>query len=165
MAGPSDDTRHDISGVGQDHRGVGIKRVLMPTAFSGVSTHTLAYARQFALRCRAHLTILCVVDPAVAPPGPFVEAEMHAREASSERFLRSHPAFFHQAAPGSQDSGFEVRFVVGEPGARIVQFARVSAVDLIVVSAHDHGLLTHVLLGSTTERVVRHAPCPVLVVR
>ena len=37
--------------------------------------------------------------------------------------------------------------------------------DLIIISTHGYTGLKHVLLGSTAERVVRHAPCPVLVVR
>ena len=47
----------------------------------------------------------------------------------------------------------------------IVDSARMLKVDLIIISTHGYTGLKHVLLGSTTERVVRHAPCPVLVVR
>jgi nucleotide-binding universal stress UspA family protein len=47
----------------------------------------------------------------------------------------------------------------------IADAARTLKVDLIIISTHGHTGLKHALLGSTTERVVRHAPCPVLVVR
>ena len=47
----------------------------------------------------------------------------------------------------------------------ITEAARTLKVDLIIISTHGYRGLKHALLGSTTERVVRHAPCPVLVVR
>jgi nucleotide-binding universal stress UspA family protein len=53
----------------------------------------------------------------------------------------------------------------GQPHTEIVEAARELGADLIVLSTHGHTGLTHALLGSTAEKVVRHAPCPVLVVR
>jgi len=56
-----------------------------------------------------------------------------------------------------------VRF--GKPFQEICDAARGLKVDLIVISTHGYTGLKHAVLGSTAERVVRHAPCPVLVVR
>ena len=53
----------------------------------------------------------------------------------------------------------------GAPFQEITKAAQSQKVDLIVISTHGYTGLKHVLLGSTTERVVRHASCPVLVVR
>ncbi|HTD65875.1 MAG TPA: universal stress protein, partial [Candidatus Limnocylindria bacterium] len=53
----------------------------------------------------------------------------------------------------------------GVPFHEIAQAAATLKIDLIVISTHGYTGLKHVLLGSTAERVVRHAPCPVLVVR
>jgi universal stress protein A len=47
----------------------------------------------------------------------------------------------------------------------IVETAQDQAMELIIIATHGHSSLAHVLLGSTVERVVRYAPCPVLVVR
>ena len=47
----------------------------------------------------------------------------------------------------------------------ITSVARERGVDLIVITTHGYTGFKHVLMGSTAERVVRHAPCPVLVVR
>jgi nucleotide-binding universal stress UspA family protein len=52
----------------------------------------------------------------------------------------------------------------GHPGQQICERAKDSGVDLIVTSTHGSTGLKHVLLGSTAEYVVRHVPCPVLVV-
>jgi nucleotide-binding universal stress UspA family protein len=54
---------------------------------------------------------------------------------------------------------------LGHPYQEITDAARELKVDLIVISTHGYTGLKHVLLGSTAERIVRHAPCPVLTVR
>ena len=53
----------------------------------------------------------------------------------------------------------------GKPHEFIVQEAKERAIDLIVMGTHGRGAITHMLLGSTTEKVVRKAPCAVLTVR
>ena len=55
--------------------------------------------------------------------------------------------------------------VVGSPELEIVDLAKSEKVDLIVMSTHGRTGLQHMFLGSVVENVVRHAPCPVLVVR
>ncbi|HMJ66829.1 MAG TPA: universal stress protein, partial [Candidatus Binatia bacterium] len=57
----------------------------------------------------------------------------------------------------------EVR--IGKPHHEIVSLAKVLGADLIVIATHGYSGLKHAVLGSTAERVVRHATCPVLVVR
>lgn len=58
---------------------------------------------------------------------------------------------------------FEVAF--GDPGHEIVAFAKEAGAGLIVMPSHGRTGLAHILLGSVAERVVRLAPCPVLVLR
>ena len=59
----------------------------------------------------------------------------------------------------------EARVVHGEPGQTICDVAAELDADLVVVGAHGKGVIRRVLLGSTSEYVVRNAPCPVLVIR
>jgi len=54
---------------------------------------------------------------------------------------------------------------LGTPYEEIIKVARERGVDLIIIATHGYTGLEHFLLGSTTERVVRVSPCPVLVVR
>jgi nucleotide-binding universal stress UspA family protein len=53
----------------------------------------------------------------------------------------------------------------GTPFYEIVRYAKEQNIDLIIMGTHGHTGLTHMLLGSVTEKVVRKAPCPVLTVR
>jgi universal stress protein A len=53
----------------------------------------------------------------------------------------------------------------GSASHEIAEQAHEQRTDLIVIATHGRGVIAHALLGSTAERVVRHAPCPVLVVR
>src|SRR5262249_57222373 len=59
---------------------------------------------------------------------------------------------------------FESAFTDGSPVIDICAFAKDHDVDLIITSTHGFTGLKHVLIGSIAEKVVRHAPCPVLVV-
>jgi nucleotide-binding universal stress UspA family protein len=59
----------------------------------------------------------------------------------------------------------EVLVVAGIAHAEIVEAARTRAADVIVIATHGRGFISHAILGSTTERVIRRAECPVLVVR
>ena len=54
---------------------------------------------------------------------------------------------------------------VGAPFPEIVATARREVVDLIIMATHGHGAVKHIFLGSTAEKVVRKAPCPVLTIR
>ena len=55
--------------------------------------------------------------------------------------------------------------VVGTPHVEIVRLAEERNVDLVVMATHGRGFISHAILGSTTERVLRRAPCPILIVR
>jgi nucleotide-binding universal stress UspA family protein len=58
----------------------------------------------------------------------------------------------------------DARIIIGEPFSDICQVAAQENSDLIVMGSHGRTGLSHVLLGSVAERVIRLAPCPVLVV-
>lgn len=84
-----------------------------------------------------------------------MEKHRETAEESLQRYAREHL------------SGCEVELLVriGAPVEVILETAEERKVDLIVMATHGYGFVRHALFGSTTERVLHHAPCPVLVVR
>jgi len=63
--------------------------------------------------------------------------------------------------------GVGVAFLVweGEPGAAIVEAAQSEGADMVIVGTHGRNRVERIVLGSVSDHVVRHAPCPVLIVR
>lgn len=142
-----------------------LKRILVPTDFSAFSRKALDYGCALAQQFGSELHLLHVMQDLVAmvpepglafpPPGDY----MQELKSSAERSLSTlpEPAAF---------SGAVVRAVrQGPPFLEIVRYAKDQSIDLIVLGTHGRTGLTHVLLGSVAEKVVRKAPCPVLTVR
>lgn len=141
-----------------------IRKILVTTDFSDYSKyafgHAVAIARKFGAELIAVHVIQPTITPAdyawVAPPPPLSsEHEMYCRESIS-RLVK-------ELVPGD----VEVKIVLshGAPFREIIDASRKQNADLIVMATHGLGGLSHVLFGSTTEKVVRKSPCPVLTVR
>jgi universal stress protein A len=144
-----------------------LKRILVPLDFSGKSRPALEYAIPLAEAFGGRIRLLHVVQVVptlgVSTPGgemsfiamdeqPHVErATVHWRELAK-----------HLLPPALADK-LVVR--VGLPYDEIVQAAADMHADLMVITTHGHTGIKHALLGSTAERIIRHAPCPVLTVR
>jgi universal stress protein A len=144
-----------------------LRRILAPTDFSDHSNHALRYAVSLAERLGATLHLLHVLPEVVTPVGPepmllpSVPAEYYAETEKAsletlEKVLK--PEWGH---PPSVQS--VVRW--GDTVATIVSYAQEIEADLIVVATHGRSGLSHMLMGSVAERIVREAACPVLTVR
>ncbi|HNQ23722.1 MAG TPA: universal stress protein [Phycisphaerae bacterium] len=141
--------------------------VLYPTDFSEFSLHALPHAKLLAETYEAAFHCLHVVDdaaqywstmgPESVPMGPIPQEVVEAARLRMTGFAQQHLADWK--AP------VRTEVVVGRPFVEIVGYARRHEVDLIVMATHGRGAISHILLGSTTEKVVRKAPCAVLVVR
>ena len=141
-----------------------MKSILVPIDFSAESEKALAYAVPFARQFGARLTVLHVVEPVALPDFAqsfpltiendkvMAECKRHLQRVVKD--LAIEPAVMEKTLVRTGRSFHE-----------IAQAARTLKIDLIIIATHGYTGLKHALLGSTTERVVRHAPCPVLVVR
>jgi nucleotide-binding universal stress UspA family protein len=144
-----------------------VKSILLPTDFSECGNYALSYATSMARTYGASIIFVHVIEPIVPSVGysgmtePLPIADISDQlEDSAEREL---PKF----AECKECAGLQVEEVIvhGEAASEIVRVAKERAVDLIVVSSHGRTGLGRILFGSTAEAIVRHAPCPVLVVK
>jgi nucleotide-binding universal stress UspA family protein len=144
-----------------------VQRILVPVDFSECSWAALEYARYFARCYQATVHVLHVWEtPPYVDPGTTVDVP--GRTQTLAEFLRS-PAGneMKRLLDALEDAGSgEVfcRLESGDPCDTIVSVAH-EDYDLVVMGTHGRTGLTHLLLGSIAERVVRRAPCPVLTVR
>lgn len=140
-----------------------LKSILVPVDFSPPSMRALRYAARFAQQFGARLTLVFVNEPVVPPDFanfPLLVAGPEAARAGRAKLEKV--AREHGVAPRMLE---KTAVRTGTAHREIVAAARKFKSDLIIIATHGYGAVKHFLLGSTAERVVRHAPCPVLVVR
>jgi len=140
------------------------KHILVPTDFSAHADYALSYAIELATTFQAHLTLLHAfhLSPLTVgelPPAVFNDT-LRDLETNAQQHLQMTLERIHQAGLQS-----DYLVVEGAPFQTIVDIARDKQIDLIVMGTHGRTGLSHVLMGSVAERVVRLAPCPVLVTR
>ena len=144
-----------------------IRSILFPTDFSECGNYALRYAASLARTFEASIICVHVIEPMVPTVGysgmtePLPIADITDQlEDSAERELP-------KLGDCEECVGLQVEEVIahGEAASEIVRVAKDRNVDLIVVSSHGRTGLGRILFGSTAEAVVRHASCPVLVVK
>jgi len=140
------------------------KHILVPIDFSEYADYALDYAIELAQKLQARLTLLHAMETT-----PLEVAESATRRSLSDWQELETSAEQRMAASLKhiQDVGLqgETLIVRGDPFQSILDTAQDKEADLIVMGTQGHTGLTHVLLGSVAEKVVRLAPCPVLVTR
>ena len=140
-----------------------LKKILVPVDFSSPSQEALGFARRFARSFAGEITLLHVVQKTVVAPFPEV------------------PPYLDYTAEDFDDAEKNLQILAGEIGSdalkvhtvvrnglaahEIVEAAKEFDSDLIVIATHGYTGWRHFCIGSTAERVVRAAPCPVFVVR
>jgi nucleotide-binding universal stress UspA family protein len=142
--------------------------ILVPTDFSENAAAALATASRLAADLGATLRVAHVGSASAVREG--IKAGLLSRgddDATLERKVREarvrHMEQF-LAPLGDAAKGIETLFLSGDPSREIVDYARDNGVDLVVMGRRGV-TLADVMLGSVAERVIRHASCPVLIVR
>jgi nucleotide-binding universal stress UspA family protein len=143
-----------------------ITKILVPVDFSTQSTHALDCAKTLAEKFEAPIHLLTVVpDPFMLPnpsglymplPAGYVEGLQRDAEAHLQELL-----------PPVERARLQVHSAVlfGDPAMKILDYAGLETIDLIVMGTHGRGGFAHALMGSVAEKVVRAATCPVLTIR
>jgi universal stress protein A len=142
-----------------------IKKVLVPIDFSDYSKNSLRYSVSFVRCFKAELVLVYVVEPVIYPPDfsmgqiavPAVDVDMDKRAAEELKKL----------AQTEIPADMKVKTIIrtGKPFVEIIETASEENADLIIIASHGHSGVEHILFGSTAEKVVRKAPCPVLSLR
>ena len=132
-----------------------LKKILAPTDFSDLSVRGVRYACQLAKHVGAEVTIFHVV---ILDESGIDKREMEENKQRLDEFVAKNVA--------DVSANLRIRKVVdaGQPYGAIVDCAENERIDLIVMSSHGRSGLSRMLIGSVTDKVLRAASCPVLVV-
>ena len=150
--------------AGSSHPTVSLTQILVPVDFSPTARAAFKYALRLAAQFKSQLTLLNVTEPAFSPSFTKVRglpAFSEKKLTHAEKELRVLMNLAHVA--GVSEARSTLRS--GIASHEIVEVAKDLDVDLIVIGTHGYTGWKHFCIGSTAERVVRAAHCPVLVVR
>jgi len=140
-----------------------LKRILAPIDFSESSRKAAIYAAAFARQFSAEVLLLHVLET-LPPPPPMMVLESEALDPRFIKETEKHVGRWRD----EMLSGVIARTIVRSATVaykEILEVAREQNVDLIIAGTLGRTGLAHLFIGSTAERLVRHAPCPVLIVR
>jgi len=142
-----------------------IQKILCPTDFSRHSQDAIEVARELAAYFDAELILVNVAPDvptlAYAPVPTNFDVGEYGRE-----LVRSSESTLEEIVESTKGDDLKIRPVVlqGNPSDQITREAQKDMVELIVISTHGRTGIDRLVFGSVTERVVRFAPCPVLVI-
>ena len=143
--------------------GLLFQRILVPIDFSATSVAAFGCALGIAKKVDATVHLVHVYEP------PSFMSGYHTLPITvpDDEIVQKARIDLDALIPANLPSNIKVKSFArtGKPYVEIAKLAKEQKIDLIVISTHGYTGLKHTFLGSTTERVVRHAPCAVLVVR
>jgi nucleotide-binding universal stress UspA family protein len=142
-----------------------INKILVPIDFSDYSKNALRYAAEFAKQFDAKMYLIYVIEPVIYPADfsmgqvAIPSTDMDLSKRAEEELQNLVKSFI--------DPTLEVETLIktGKPFVEINETAKENNIDLIIIATHGHTGVEHMLFGSTAEKVVRKAPCPVLTLR
>jgi nucleotide-binding universal stress UspA family protein len=142
-----------------------IKRIMIPTDGSEYSQYATEYAVKLSKELEADIVLVSVVDVRYEMYDAY--SEVHAVTQIEEMIRDQVTRSLDQRASELEQKGLKVKKVlkVGDVIHELLGVIDEEKVDLVVIGTHGRKGISHFLLGSTTEKLIRSAPCPVLTVR
>lgn len=141
-----------------------IRKILVPIDFSDYSKNALRYAQDFARVYNAKLYLVYVIEPVIYP-ADFSMGQVALPSMDIEMNTRAKEELDNLAKKELPEMEAKTIIKTGKPFVEIIETASEEDVDLIIIATHGHTGVEHILFGSTAEKVVRKAPCPVLTLR
>lgn len=143
------------------------KKILFPTDGSENSKRTLEYVLEFALKFESEVLILHTYEPPVVPYAPYAPLNSKDLTSEMEEHYKIHSFKLIEAEKNAIEAkGINTSTILekGHPGHVITRLAESEKCDLIIMGSHGLGTLGSLLLGSTSNYVIHHTKCPVLLV-
>jgi nucleotide-binding universal stress UspA family protein len=143
-----------------------LRRILYPTDFSEASFEALKYAIGLAKAMQAKLIVMHVVNQKMYSEGLSL-ARISAPEGLGKELADEARHKLKMLIPAEERQGleWEMNIRAGNPAREIIDYAKDNAIDMIVIGTAGRSGMEHLMFGSTAEKVVRAAHCPVLSVK
>lgn len=143
------------------------KKILVPLDGSDRSNKALFHTVELASKLGSKITLMHVVPSLPPYVNTAVDRLGQAQQSIIEELMRNGKEMLQQYASSISDKGIEVESitVMGQPADEIIEKAKLEEYDLIVIGSRGLGEIKGYLMGSVSNRVSRHAPCPVLIIR
>jgi nucleotide-binding universal stress UspA family protein len=142
-----------------------LNKILVPIDFSDTSKKALQYALRFAEQFRCEIVLLHVVEPTTPMVSAPLAVEVFPQPPDDSLAAKKELAALAARSGNNATNSISSTIRIGHPPNEITKAAKDLDADLIVIATHGYTSWRHLCMGSTAERVVRTAPCPVLVVR
>jgi nucleotide-binding universal stress UspA family protein len=142
-----------------------IKTILFPTDFSTGARAAMDYALSLAQDYKAKLLLLYVIQD-ISIAEWYIPSTLSVADLVEDMQKSAWKEMDKWAAEAtSRVKDVEKLVERGVPFVEIIRIAREKNADMIIIGTHGRTGIDHMLFGSTAEKVVRKAPCPVLTVR
>ncbi len=142
-----------------------IKKILVPIDFSDYSKKALHYTVKLAKSFDAELFLVYVIEPMVYP-ADLSMGQMVMPQSEVNLSEKAKSELEELATNEIGDSlNYNILIKTGKPFMEVIETASEVDADLIIIATHGHTGVEHLLFGSTAEKIVRKAPCPVLTLR
>ncbi|MGA1249117.1 MAG: universal stress protein [Candidatus Kapaibacteriota bacterium] len=143
-----------------------ITSILVPIDFSQHSQQALIYAKEWAKQWSATLHLIHVIEPVIFPVDwGYTPVDLSDVEKEYQQTAENELTKIIESLHNKGYSAIPQVLHGGRSSDEIIQYAKDHGISMICIATNGRGGVEHLLLGSTTERVVRKAPCPVLVIR
>ncbi len=142
---------------------INLKNILCPIDHSDCSKEALKYAVSFAMKDNSKLYLLHVIDIRSFDEG----IDKMTPQIPDDETIKQLKTKLLECIPEEirDDMNVEALVVQGIPFVEIISTTKENDIDMIVIGSHGRTGIVHMMMGSVSEKVVRKAPCPVLIVR
>ncbi len=147
-------------------KSINITNILCPIDFSEYSFHALNYAKTLSQQFKSTLHLLHILPTLPFSQVPYhyhddiLDLEEKALLTAKEELLK----VLKEKVPSELNSKWDV-IKDDAPFSGIIEYSKNNNIDLIVMATHGYSGFKHAIFGSTTERVIRQSPCPILTVK